>query len=249
MRELDAAWNPGAWSAGTGSSFTDPESRFPAPRVGRRPRRQTRAADAATGADATADLQAVADEVQSGGPAVLDIPAGTYEISSTILLRSGTIMDDPGVTLEAAADWQRPVPGTTAGNLLNYTMVANADYASSTVQDSDIQIRNVAFNWGGFVNFGSAAVRFINAENVLVQKHQLRRQRGRHRVPALRRRGGERLHRRQHRQLRLRQLETARPTPSSRTPPPLSPAGSRRRDHRAAAPLPQPTTKPPPTTP
>ena len=48
-------------------------------------------------------------------------------------------------------------------------MVANADYASATIDDSAIQIRNVAFNWNGFVDYGSAAVRFINAENVLVQ--------------------------------------------------------------------------------
>ncbi len=167
-RELNASWSAGAWSAGTNFSFTDPEAGLL--HVGADLADNLKH-DAATGADATADLQAVANEVASDGgvPAVLDIPAGTYNISSTILLYSGTFVDDPGVTLVAAPDWQRPVPNTTAGDLLSYTMVANFDYASATVQDSNIQIRNLAFDWNGFVNYGSTAVRFINAENVLVQ--------------------------------------------------------------------------------
>ncbi len=113
-------------------------------------------------------MQAVANEVTTGdgSPAVLDIPAGTYLISNTILLPSGSYLDASGVTLEAAADWQRPVP---PGLPLGYTMIANADYASGTISDADIQIRNVSFDWNGFDNHGSAAVRFVDAENILVQ--------------------------------------------------------------------------------
>ena len=70
------------------------------------------------------------------------------------------------MTLEAAADWQRPVP---PGLPLGYTMIANADYAAGTITDANIQISNVSFDWNGFDNHGSAAVRFINAENILVQ--------------------------------------------------------------------------------
>jgi hypothetical protein len=162
---LDAGWNASGWSNGTAFTFADPET-------GMRHVGGDMAAklqfDAAHGLDATADLQAVANEVTAGdgAPAVLDIPAGTYLISNTILLPSGRDLDAPGVTLEAAADWQRPVP---PGLPLGYTMIANAGYANGTIADANIQIRNVSFDWTGFNNHGSAAVRFIDAENILVQ--------------------------------------------------------------------------------
>ncbi len=168
VRALDPSATPGAWSAPIAFVNADPE-------IGLRhvgaDLASRLAQDAAGGLDATADLQALADEVTQGdgAPAVLDLAAGTYIVSATILLHSGSYFDAPGVTLEASATWQRPIAGSDAGTLLGYSMLANADYASAAVLDHDIQVRDVCFDWNGYDNYAGAGVRFVSAANVLVQ--------------------------------------------------------------------------------
>ena len=123
--------------------------------------------DATYNLDATADLQKLANEASGTTDTVLDVPAGTYVVSSTIFLKSQTILDGPGVTIKAANNWHlstNPIENST----IRYAMIANSDWSSPSPVDQGIEIRNVSFDWNGINSPGSAAVRFINARNVLV---------------------------------------------------------------------------------
>lgn len=129
--------------------------------------RQALIRDAAYGLDATADLQKLASEASGTTDTVLDVPAGTYIVSSTIFLKSQTILDAPGVTIKAASNWHlstSPIENST----IRYAMIANSDWSSPSPVDQGIEIRNVSFNWDGINSPGSAAVRFVNARNVFV---------------------------------------------------------------------------------
>ncbi len=164
-RALDAAGNVGAWSGGTVVEVTDPEAT--AQHVGQDLSARL-ANDAATGVDATADLQAVADEAPGGPETVLDIPTGTYVLSHTVYLKSGTIIDSPGTSFVAANSWQLPPAGSVEDATIHYAMFSNADWSGSGTPDSGIELRDVSFNWRGTDSPGAAAVRILNAQNVLV---------------------------------------------------------------------------------
>ncbi len=123
--------------------------------------------DAADGLDATADLQKLANEASGTQPTALDIPTGTYLTSSTVFLKSGTILDDPGVTLKAAANWHLSTDPATDGTI-RYAMLANADFGSTQVRDNGIEVRGLNFDWSGINSPGSAALRLVNVDNAFV---------------------------------------------------------------------------------
>ena len=159
---LSSDWQPGPWQDATVITSADPEAAL---RHLGADLAAALANDAAHGLDAADHLQALTDQVLAGGPAVLDIPAGTYILGHTVILHSGTYLDAPGVTLTASSDFARPTPGDPLG----YALLANANYLSDAYLDHDIQVRHVAFDWTSFDNFGSAAIRFRSVQNVMVQ--------------------------------------------------------------------------------
>ncbi len=164
-RALDGAGNVSAWSGAIRVGVADPEAT--AVHVGQDLRTKLET-DSATGADATADLQTLADEASGSGQTLLAIPTGTYVLSHTVYLKSGSIIDSPGTSFVAAKTWQLPTAGSVEDATIHFAMFSNADWSGTGTPDSGIQFRNVSFNWLGTDSPGAAAVRILNAQNILV---------------------------------------------------------------------------------
>ena len=158
VRQANTAWVESGWSTPKSVAVADPEA--VAIHVGSDLAARL-SNDATAGLDATEDLQAVLNEAKGAVLTVIDIPAGTYKVSSPLLLNSKTILDDRGVTFSAGSDWNLAKAGR-----LGFTIVANVDWADATKCDVGIQVRDMYFDWNGVDTPGGASVRFNYAKDV-----------------------------------------------------------------------------------
>jgi hypothetical protein len=165
VRSVDTSGAMGSWSGPYSSTLADPLAG--AIHAGESLRDRL-LADAASGRDATADLQELADLANGKDLTTLDIPPGVYTISQTLLLNSNTILNAPGVTLLAARDWTTAPAGSVENSLLAWTMVANDRFSATANGDTNIHVSGLTVDWNGHNSNGSAAIRFVGASNVSV---------------------------------------------------------------------------------
>ncbi len=116
-------------------------------------------------ADATAALNAAARAVPAGG--VLHVPPGRYRITHPVLLHTGTTLAGPGATLFATEAWQSPHPGRDRTKRWK-VMVANLNHAAADIQDHDITVRDIHFQYVGTQDGEAHAVEFRMARKIVV---------------------------------------------------------------------------------
>jgi hypothetical protein len=99
--------------------------------------------------DDTAALQAA---LNAGAGGAVYFPNGTYIISGTLLISAGTTVFGNGVSslIKANPAWVPTTISGPNGSGISATMMANENWNATSITDTDIVIRDMAFDYGAF---------------------------------------------------------------------------------------------------
>jgi hypothetical protein len=133
-------------------------------------------ADPTGGTDSTTALRAAARAIPDGGGALL-MPQGRYQISDSVLLKSGTrVFSFGGATIFTLGMREMTKPVHPPESFLGAAF-GNMNFAAKTTLDSDFSIENITFDWGDNPGSNSAVLRFISAKRVKIRDCTFRGQR------------------------------------------------------------------------
>ncbi|HEY0420591.1 MAG TPA: glycosyl hydrolase family 28-related protein, partial [Acetobacteraceae bacterium] len=118
-----------------------------------------------TGADSTAALNAALAALAPGDRLVL--APGTYLISDTLLMKSGTTLSGDGATIRASADWATETTQDPA-SATGHALLSNVNYGAAGLTDRGLTVTGIAFDYGGMAQEDTHAIRFRQASDIRV---------------------------------------------------------------------------------
>ena len=122
-----------------------------------------------TGAtDSTAGLRAAAAAIPEEGGALM-LPPGRYQVTDSILLRSGTRVFSPGGTTIFTRGMKDMTAVVHSAEMFRGAAFGNLNHGAKTLTDHDISIENITFDWGNANGSNSHILRFLSARRVRVR--------------------------------------------------------------------------------
>ncbi len=128
---------------------------------------QLKGVDPSGANDSTAALRAAANAMPDDG-GVLIFPPGRYRISDSVLLPTGTHVYSPGDATVFTREMRGVAEVVHPREKFRGAAFGNRHFTAKNIQDKNISIENMKFDWGDVNGSSSHILRFISCKNIRV---------------------------------------------------------------------------------